>query len=90
MVLFQSGFDASTGSLLPSGIARLAGPTVRYAAADSGLRSASTEVLLIWTGGLIFEVREKQGPGFNFVQNRDSAPWKHRKQFIDQSYLGQQ
>ena len=44
----------------------------------------------IWTAGSIFEVRKKQGPGFNFVQNRDSDPCKHRKQFLDASYFGQQ
>jgi hypothetical protein len=63
---------------------------VRYTAADSGSGAAETEPLLIWTAGLIFEVRKKQGPGFNFVQNRDSDPWKHRNQFFDASYFGQQ
>ncbi|MPM13951.1 hypothetical protein SDC9_60311 [bioreactor metagenome] len=90
MVLLESGVDAAAGSLLSSGVARLAGQTVRYTAADSGSGAAETEPLLIWTAGLIFEVRKKQGPGFNFVQNRDSDPWKHRNQFFDASYFGQQ
>lgn len=90
VVLFESGVDVAAFSVYSSGFARLAGQTVRYSAAGSRSGAALPELLLIWTADLIFKGRPKKGAGFDFVQNRDSDPWKHRNRFFRSAYFGQQ